>query len=461
MFCCLVRDRSTSSVPQALERIAHECSPRVESYGQDAVVFDAGGLERVLGPPPAIAESVRRLADDQGLVVRLAVAETTTAAWLLAQARAGITIVPKGHEARVLSTVPLETLLTLPEAGPRPKVQGDLLSILSRWGLRSLGDLARMPRAGLHARLGPTGVRWHQAACGEEITPLVPAGESPRFVERLELEWPVENLEALSFVLARLCEDLSVSLERADRGAVTVATRLRLVTRVDYERVLHLPAPMRDPRVLRTLILLDLESHPPGAAIERVEIDVEVVPGRILQGSLLRRALPSPEHLATLVARLGALMGETRVGAPRLLDTHDERTVGMTEFLISDQGKGQRAEVKSKSELTRNRELLPFNFPLTSVLCPLPFLRRFRLPIAARVAVDHSAPVRVTPSARGLTGGRVVASAGPWRTSGRWWALDSSVWDRDEWDVELTDGGVYRLARHRATGQWEVEGVLD
>jgi protein ImuB len=387
MFCCLVRDRSTSSVPQALERIAHECSPRVEPYGQDAVVFDVDGLERVLGPAAAIAESVRRLADERGLVVRLAVAGTTTAAWLLAQARAGITIVPKGHEARVLSTVPLETLLTLPEAGPRPKVQGpsknsaaigvgpDLLSILSRWGLRTLGDLARMPRAGLHARLGPTGVRWHQAACGEEITPLVPAGESPRFVERLELEWPVENLEALSFVLARLCEDLSVSLERADRGAVTVATRLRLVTRVDYARVLHLPAPMRDPRVLRTLILLDLESHPPGAAIERVEIDVEVVPGRILQGSLLRRALPSLEHLATLVARLGALMGETRVGAPRLLDTHDERTVGMTEFLIPDQGKGQRAEVKSKSELTRNRELLLSNFPLPSALCPLPFTR--------------------------------------------------------------------------------------
>jgi len=71
------------------------------------------------------------------------------------------------------------------------------------------------------------------------------------------------------------------------------------------------------------------------------------------------------------------------------------------------------------------------------------------------------APVRVDPAARGLAGGRVLACAGPWRTSGRWWALDMSGWDRDEWDVELADGGVYRLAKDRATSQWVIEGVVD
>jgi protein ImuB len=282
-------------------------------------------------------------------------------------------------------------------------------------------------------------MRWHQAACGEELAPLVPSPEPPRFAERLELEWPIDNLEALSFVLARLCDSLSVSLERADRGAVRVATRLRLVTRVVHERVLNLPAPMRDSRVLRTLILLDLESHSPEAAIDRVEVEVEVTPGRILQGSLLARAVPSAETLATLVARLGALMGETRIGAPVAADTHDERTVAMKVFTITDQGKGQRAKD----------------------LCPLPCLRRFRLPVAARVTVDRNVPVCVTPSQGGLSGGRVVACAGPWRTSGRWWALDRSAWDREEWDVELAGGGVYRLSRDRSTGHWELEGVVD
>jgi len=477
LFCCLVCDPSSAAHHDALEIIGREYSPRVESYGRDAVVFDVSGLDRVLGPPSVIAREIRQRADGLGLVVHLAMAATTTAAWLLAQSRQGTLIVPPGQEPYALSALPLEILLTLPERGlrlqasglgknslhqPRPEAGGpgptsgdqrpeaggpgpDLLSILTRWGLRTLGDLARISRASVRARLGAMGMRWHQAACGEALTPLVPSTEPPRFVERLEIEWPVDNLEALSFVLARLCDDLSASLERADRGAVIVATRLRLVTRVVHERVLNLPAPMRDSRVLRTLILLDLESHSPEAAVDRVEVEVDVTPGRILQGSLLARAVPSAENLATLIARLGALIGETRVGAPLAADTHDERTVTMGTFAIGDQGRGQRSS----------------DFLLPSALCPLPCLRRFRLPVAARVDVDRNVPVRVTPALRGLSGGRVVVCAGPWRTSGRWWALDRSAWDRDEWEVELADGAVYRLARHRATGQWELEGILD
>jgi hypothetical protein len=90
-----------------------------------------------------------------------------------------------------------------------------------------------------------------------------------------------------------------------------------------------------------------------------------------------------------------------------------------------------------------------------------PVLRRFRLPMAARVTVSHGGPVRVLPSARGLAGGEVVARAGPWRSSGRWWTGGEAAWDRDEWDLELTDGGVYRLVRDRRTGIWVIEGLLD
>ena len=342
----------------------------------------------------------------------------------------------------------------------------DLLAILARWGLRTLGDLARLPRADVHARLGPIGVAWHQAACGEPIASFVPAGEPVRFVERLELEYAIEGLEPLSFVLARLCESLSASLERADRGAVEVRLRLRLVTRAVHERTLHLPAPLRDARVLRTLILLDLESHPPPAAIDWVDVEAGVVPGAIAQGSLLARALPSAEDLATLLARLRALAGESRVGAPALVDTHDARVVAMTEFQVKETGRrgfeGFGGFVRFGGfkicalEPPHSRTLEP-----QGTLEPRVGFRRFRLPIAARVVMHGGAPVRVIPAARGLAGGRVLACAGPWRTSGRWWTLDRSDWDRDEWDVELADGGLYRLAKNRATSQWVIEGVVD
>jgi hypothetical protein len=141
----------------------------------------------------------------------------------------------------------------------------------------------------------------HQAACGEPIASFVPAGEPVRFVERLELEYAIEGLEPLSFVLARLCESLSASLERADRGAVEVRLRLRLVTRAVHERTLHLPAPLRDARVVRTLILLDLESHPPPAAIDWVEVSGRA--GRHRSGILARCPRPRSATPSRLRAR--------------------------------------------------------------------------------------------------------------------------------------------------------------
>jgi protein ImuB len=325
------------------------------------------------------------------------------------------------------------------------------LATFERWGLRTCGDLAKLPRADIHARMGPVGVRLHQAAAGEDVAPLVPAAETRLFADRVELEWPIEGLEPLSFVLARQCDRLSIQLEQADRGAVAIHTTLTLVTRESHTRVLALPAPMRDAKVLRTLIQLDLESHPPPAAIDVVDLRVDVTPGRIVQGSLLARSVPSPEQVSTLVARLTALAGDGRVGAPVLLDTHDGRQCALKPF---------RAPAETM-RVGRDVMRSPVSADEPGVPVP-PHLRRLRLPMAARVVAEHGTPVRVQLSSNSGAGGAVRACAGPWRTSGAWWDLrKTATWDRDEWDVELVDGAVYRLVRHRETGQWEVEGIFD
>ena len=99
-------------------------------------------------------------------------------------------------------------------------------------------------------------------------------------------------------------------------------------------------------------------------------------------------------------------------------------------------------------------------------------LRRFRHPVPARVRVAEGKPARVAIDRRGFSGGGVDRCAGPWRTSGDWWrtrgvpaahacAVGCDGWDRDEWDVTLTDGATYRLFRARDTEQWFVDGVVD
>ncbi len=54
--------------------------------------------------------------------------------------------------------------------------------------------------------------------------------------------------------------------------------------------------------------------------------------------------------------------------------------------------------------------------------------------------------------------GAVAGAAGPWRASGDWWDV---AWSRDEWDVALAAGGVYRLFLDRLRESWYVEGELD
>ena len=462
MFAALYA--AEGSLPDVLLGVARDFSPRIETYGSREVILDLSGLTRLFGDAKTIAAELRRTAADRGLRVRIAIAGTRTAARLLAHGRAGITIVEPGDEAAALADLPIALLAIFRPPEPiephpiepiEPIAPIEPIPTLRRWGLRSLGDLAALPPNDVAARLGENGVDWQRLARGEDPAPLVPSLPEERFEQALDLEWPIEGLEPLSFVLARLMEPLSAHLERCDRGAAVLHVRLHLVkrdgaTREVHERSLQLPAPMRDARTLRTLALLDLESHPPSAAIDRVVVAVDPTPGRVIQFSLLTRPLPSPEQLSTLMARLTALMGEDRCGSAVTVDSWQPGAFEMKEF---SPGLGADRIPNPESRIPRVA------------------IRRFRFPVPARVRVDHGIPVRVIVDRRGLGGGNVEAYAGPWRSSGGWWvepsaalarrSLGRSGWERDEWDVTLSDGATYRVFRERDTDAWFIEGVVD
>jgi protein ImuB len=479
-----------------LAALAREFSPRVEVHGPGLVTLDAHGLERLFGDANHLGEELRRAAADRGLHVRIAIASTRTVAWLLAHARAGLIVVAPDAAPAWVSPLPLRVLEQLaasglgPAGAGRPRAGGpsaaaaarhasegvqqvaSLVALLKRWGLATLGDFGRLPPLDLSARLGQQGLAWQQVARGEEMTPLVPDTPEERFEETLELEWPIEGLQPLSFVFGRVFDALSAHLHDRDRAAAVLHIHLQLVTRAVERRSLQLPAPTSDARVLRTLALLNLEAHPVGAGIDRVTVVADPVPGRVIQCSLLTRALPLPEQLSTLLARLGAVMGDGRCGAATLVDSHRPGAFAMQPFSAD----WHKAAVSPQGGLRTPDPGLR----TTSVAVAL---RRFRIPIAASVAVKDGRPARVVPASQALRGGGVEACVGPWRTSGEWWRVadarlqldatnnpglrtpDSGPrtigWNRDEWDVNLADGGVYRIYRDRDRDRWFVDGVID
>jgi len=458
--------------PGVLAEVAREFSPRIEVCSPTEIVLDLSGLTRLFGDARTIAEELRRTAADRGLRVRVAIAGTRTAARLFVRYRAGLTIVEPGNEAAAVAPLPIALLGDLPrtkDQEPRTRDQGpDQLATFRRWGLRTLGDLAALPSDDLAARLGRQDTDWQCLARGEDGRPLVPSVPEERFEQTLELEWPIEELEPLSFVLGRLMESLEAHLVQRDRGAAVLHVRLHLIktdgtTREVYERSLQLPVPIRDSRTLRTLALLDLESNPPAAAIDRVTVAVDPTPARIVQFSLLTRPLPTPEQVSTLMARLHALMGETRCGSPEVIDSWQPGAFAMKTFMPGPGTRGP-GPVMSESRIPNPEPRIPS--PESRVTTAL---RRFRHPVPIRVHVTQGKPSSVSIMRRGLSGGAIDSCAGPWRTSGGWWEAripnpESRVpdpWDRDEWDVALADGPTYRLFRERHSDKWFLEGVID
>ena len=83
-------------------------------------------------------------------------------------------------------------------------------------------------------------------------------------------------------------------------------------------------------------------------------------------------------------------------------------------------------------------------------------IRIFRPALEARVRLVELAPKVV--QAAGVKGD-VVRAAGPWKTSGEWWA--DTAWSREEWDVALDDGGLYRIYQESQTQHWFVQGIYD
>ena len=476
-------------VKNALVAIAQEFSPRYEAHRDDLVSIDVRGLDRLFlrpsvlthGAPRSVWETIgheiRRQAAARA--VRVALAATRTVAIVLAHARPGVTVVALGEEAGVLAPLPIgilekvvevlqpsreaERLRSRPSNSERVPARGggaprevknaggcpeSAVSVFRTWGVKTLGELAALPSADLAARLGPSALFCQAVARGEDVRPLIPTLPEERFVSSLELEWPIEGPEPLSFVLTRLLEPLSTRLERRDRGVAGLHVELGLATKEIYVRHLQLPLPLRDVRTLRTLALLDLEAHPPAAAIDRVTIVIDPTPSRVLQHTLFTRAHPTPDELSTLLARLDALMGQDRVGRAVTVDSYRPGAFEMMPFSTElREGDGARASASGGGAPREIRNVVSA-------------LRRCRQPVPARVVVEHGRPVRVLTDRRGFAGGQVRASAGPWRVSGDWW-LPSHALNRDEWDVALNDGAVYRIFCDRETGAWFIDAFVD
>jgi protein ImuB len=294
------------------------------------------------------------------------------------------------------------------------------------------------------ARLGDEGVELWRLARGEGGRQLRPLVSPLEFEEAMELDYPVELLEPLSFVLARLLNEICARLGARSLATNEIRLWLTLENAPEHEALLRLPVPMLDAKAFLKMLQLELNGRPPAAPVVKARMTAEPVKPRRMQQGLFLPASPEPEKLELTVARVRYLVGDGQVGTPELRNTHRPDSFLMRAFSPRPAGaRGQIAEADAPPAAEAR-------------VCARLCLRRFRPPRYAQVIVVNRRPVRVMSP---TVSRRVVVAKGPWRTSGDWWTPEA--WNRDEWDVAIESGALYRLFLEIDSGRWFVEGSYD
>lgn len=419
MYACI---HAPGNLPLLIE-CARGFSPYIEETSPDTVVFDVRGLDSLHGPPAQLAREIDRRV---GIPASIAIAPNPDSAIHAARGFRGITVIPKGGEAEALAPLPLNLLGGTPETA----------ELLDLWGIRTFGDFAKLPPMGVAARLGDEGVWLQRLARGEDHRQLRPLEDALQFEEAMELDHPVELLEPLSFILARLLNDTCRRLRARSLATSEIRLRLTLENAPEHFTALEMPVPMLDEKAFLKMLQLDLNARPPAGPIVKVHLAAEPVKPRRTQQGLFLPSTPEPEKLELTIARIKHFAGADRAGAAVLVDTHRPDSYVMRSFA---------PRAVSTQILTTAR-----------VEDPRMALRRYRPPRVAQVIMIHQRPARITSPA---VSGSVVMAKGPWRTSGDWWRENG--WNRDEWDVEVAAGGLYRLFQELDSSRWFIEGSYD
>ena len=427
----LVRGRDPEcerSAQECLLEAAEEFSPRVEDALEGIVYLD-------FLPQIEEKEAARELSlvcEKAALPAWVGVASSKLAARVAASRPTSPTTVAAGREAEFLAPLPLAHLFP----------QAELLATLERWGIRSIGDFARLPASQIASRLGETGQKLHEQARGMDRHPLIPHQPPPVFREGLELDWPLVSLEPFLFVARAALDRLCHRLESRGLACAKLFYKLKLEPDGFDDRSLLLPAPTRDAKTLLTLVRLDLEARAPGAPVVGFTFLAHPDRPREAQLTLFGPPALSPDKLATSLARLFSILGPERMGSPRAADEHVPGGFELVDY-EPPSPPDTHPEPPPGKGLLAVRVLRP---PISLEVCCSP---EGRPPEIADTRNGGKRRIR----------GQVKVASGPWVVEQAWWSRQAT--HRDYWDVELTDGGIYRIFRDLGNGSWLADGIYD
>lgn len=435
--------RAFEPVVLALESIA----PGVEITRPGLAAIGARGPSRYFGGETgvlrALASSLHEALAPQTPDVLIGVADGAFAAEQAA--RRGV-IVPAGQAAAFLADLPIETL-----------DEPDLVDLLRRLGIRTLGAFAALDARDVQARFGPSGAWVHRQAGGRDDRPVAARRPPAELAVELALEPALDRVDAIAFSARESAERFVGGL--AAYGLACTCFELEVITENGEEAVRQ----WRHTGVLSAVDVLDrirwqltgwLSSGGPSAGVVKLRlVPVETVPTGVHQQALWGGAGDGDERAARALARVQTLLGHGSVLRPVLSGGRDPSSRTTLVPWGDDAVPVHSPEQPWPGALPA---------PAPSVLLDPPRPARVLDANGAPVIVTERGGVPRPPAyfALGSGGERpmaITAWAGPWPVDERWWS-DSA---RRVVRCQVVDvrGRAYLVLGE--DGRWVVEAIYD
>ncbi len=445
-------DECERAARESLLEIAETFSPRVENSRAGHVYLDLDGLAPHFAgdsPETSIGQALMLATQKANIPCWVGIASSKLAARVAAESPDSPTIVAPGHEARFLAPLPLRRLS--PEA--------EVSELLRQWGIRSIGGFARLPKNQIASRLGGTGQKLHEKARGLDCHPIVPHLPAATFHEGMDFEWPLVSLEPFLFVARAALDRICKRLDTRGLGCVQLEISLRLEPEGHHDRSVRLPAPTRDPKTLLTLTRLDLERQPPGAPVVGFTLTAHPDRPRGAQLSLFGPEALSPDQLATTLARLFSLLGDGGLGSPRSVNGYRPERCSLVDYLPPPAPKVRPEPSPARGVLAARVLRPPIRIEVLTGTHEVDTVAEAPASEGRPAEIRGTAPHSEDEKRRQEIRGAVRIASGPWTVEEGWWTEDAA--ERAYWDVELSDGGIYRIYRDRRTEEWYADGIYD
>lgn len=408
-------------------------SPRVEDWSKEAAFvcgIDITGTEKLFGTAERLARVLLDEINVLGIAASATISRNLHAAICLAKGSSrpnSIQIIELETEAAMLAALPLDVL----------DMAVDQADKFALWGIRTLGMLAALPQNELIARIGQDGKRLRQLARGEYPHLFQPDEPVLTLEENMVLDTPVELLESLIFVIGMM---LDLLILRARAGIVALASATITLTiegGTEHSLTVSPALPSNEKSMWLKLLHLELEAHPPPAAILAATLSAEPGSTAKEQLGLFLPQTPEASRLDVTLARLRALVGEGNVGRAILEDTHKPEGFSVEPFTTI-------------SVKPANRTSLPTR--LTQ--------RMLRPPESVSVDLHRSQPASFWFRRQRYI---VEQAYGPWKCDGHWWK--TTLWGEEQWDLvaRIPHGAMLCccLVRDLLHNQWQMVVLYD